>query len=202
MKMNLLTASAAILSLFIALPATALTIEFNPASQSLSAGSALVVDLVVSGLVDNATPSLGTFDLDVSFDSSVLNFSGATFGDQLNLSSLGDVSAVTPGTGTVNLFELSLESANDLDNLQAGSFTLATLSFNAIAEGTSSLKLTLNALGDSLGDPLTATVAGGSVIVQSIATVPVPPALPMLLASLLVIGTMSSSRQKRREVYY
>ena len=202
MKMNLLTASAAILSLFIALPATAFTIEFNPASQSLSAGSALVVDLVVSGLVDNATPSLGTFDLDVSFDSSVLNFSGATFGDQLNLSSLGDVSAVTPGTGTVNLFELSLESANDLDNLQAGSFTLATLSFNAIAEGTSSLKLTLNALGDSLGDPLTATVAGGSVIVQSIATVPVPPALPMLLASLLVIGTMSSSRQKRREVYY
>lgn len=178
MKNRLITAIVTTLTLCTALPATAITIEFIPPSQSVSVGSTTTVDLVISGLVDNAAPSLGAFDLDVGFDPSVLNFSGAALGNQLDLFGLGTINGVISGIGTVNLFELSLESVADLDTLQAGSFLLATLSFDALASGSSALSITLNALGDSSGNPLDAEIVGGTI--GSVGAVPEPASLPLI----------------------
>lgn len=148
-------------------PASALTLGFNPSIQSVSVGSTTTVDLVISGLGNGVAPSLGTFDLDIGFNPSTLGFSGATFGNQLDLFGLGDVQLVTPGVGTVNLFELSLELPLDLESLQADTFTLATLSFNALAIGSSPLSISVNALGDANGDPLPYALVSRSIDVNA-----------------------------------
>ena len=126
-------------------------------------------------------------DLDVTFDDSILSFLGFTFGDpilgdQLDLSGLGSLTDVAPGAGTVNLFELSFDPPADLDSLQAGSFTLGTLAFLAISSGLSDLGLSVNALGDASGNPLTMGVQSGRVVVNA-AFVPEPAVLLLLLVA-------------------
>lgn len=181
MKNSLIAALGTALALCTALPASAITIEVSPSSQSVDVGSPTTVELVISGLGDGTAPSLGTFDLDVGFDSSILSFTGATFGNQLDLFGLGSLQDVIAGVGTVNLFELSLDLADDLDTLQAGSFLLATLSFDALASGSSTLSISVNALGDSLGAPLEAEVIGRTIrSVGNVGAVPEPTTLPLL----------------------
>jgi hypothetical protein len=89
-----------------------------------------------------------------------------------DLFSLGSVTSTTPGAGSVNVFELSLDSPSDLNGLQASAFTLVSLTFNTIAVGTSPLGLTVNALGDADGNALVATTEPGSVTVTGPTTVP------------------------------
>ena len=67
----------------------------------------------------NIAPSLGTFDLDLSFNNSILSLDSVAFGDQLDILGLGSLQIATPGTGIVNLYELSFDSVDDLNNLQA-----------------------------------------------------------------------------------
>ena len=150
------------------------------------------VDIVISGLADNTAPSLATFDVDVSFDTAVLDFSGAAFGSQLDLFGLGDVNSLTAGVGTVNLFELSLESATDLDNLQTDTFVLATLSFSVLSGGTSPLGIAVNALGDSLGDALSADIITGSI--TGVSAVPEPATWALWVLGLLVTMTRYRAR--------
>lgn len=148
--------------------AHAISLDFVPSSQTVVVGNSLDVSIVISGLVDNAAPSLGTFDLDVLFDPVLLAFTSVVFGNQLDLFGLGSITSVTPGVGSVNLFELSLDLPDDLNNLQAGSFTLATLTFNNLTVGVSPLSLSVNALGDAGGNPLGADISGGSVTATAI----------------------------------
>lgn len=189
MKTGIISAIGTLLALCAALPASAITIAFTPSSQSVSVGSATTVDLIVSGLGDSIAPSLGTFDLDIGFDGSVLDFSGATFGNQLDLFGLGDSNAVTSGVATVNLFELSFESVADLNNFQADSFVLATLSFNALSSGSSPLSISINAFGDSNGDPLQADLVMGSVGV-----VPEPANMSLMGIGVLCVAAVVKRR--------
>ena len=181
------TAFASALLVLIAQSPHAATLSLDPITQNATVGSPINVSLIITGLSDNAAPSLSTFDLDISFDPAILRLSSVTFGDavlgdQLDLFSLGNVDTSTLGVGTVNLFELSFDSASDLDSLQAGSFTLARLMFNALSEGVSDLGISVNALGDSLGDALAVSPAAASVTTHAAAPVPLP-------ASLLLLGT-------------
>jgi hypothetical protein len=142
-------------------------------------GSQAVVSLDITGLGSGAAPSVGAFDIDLSFDSSILALSSVVLGDpalgdQLDLFSLGSILAATPGAGTVNVFEISLDFADDLNLLQADAFTLATFTFDTLAAGSSALGLSLNALGDADGLPLEATLTGGSIDVAA----PPPTSVP------------------------
>jgi len=132
------------------------------------AGDTVDVEVVISGLGDFTTDSLSTFDLDVAFDPAILSFNSVDYGDpilgdQLDIFSLGSITTTTSGVGSVNLFELSLDFPWDLDTFQSGAFTMATLSFDTLALGTSSLGISVNYLGDAWGDFLTANVNSGSV---------------------------------------
>ena len=112
-------------------------------SDSIAQNGTATVNLNISGL-GNGT-ALGTFDVNVGFNSSVLGFTSASFGNQLNLEGFGTFSSITPGTGTTELFQLSLDSPSALTTSQAHSFTLASLSFSGVAKGFSALSLSVNA---------------------------------------------------------
>jgi hypothetical protein len=145
--------------------ATAVSLDFVPNLPGVIVGETFDVQIVASSLINGATPSLGTYDIDVFFNPLVLTFNSVIFGDQLDPSGLGSIRNATPGLGRVNLFELSLDSPLDLDTLQTGSFPIATLTFTTVTIGVSSLELGINSLGDSLGNPLIASVGSGSVTV-------------------------------------
>lgn len=175
-------------------------LRITPAAQTISLGTPVQVALTISGLGDFVAPSLSTFDLNVEFDPTILGFNSVTFGDpvlgdQLDLLGLGSLSSATPGSGTVNLFELSFDSPDALDSLQSGAFTLATLTFDSLLAGTSPLAMTFVILGDAGGDALTVDLFNGSVEVRE-AAVPEPATILLLGAGLVSVAWL---RRRRRE---
>jgi len=185
---SLIVGSAIIL---LGVNAHAITLSFAPASTSVSIGDPVTVLLNVSGLGDKAAPSLGVFDVNVTFDPALLAFVDATFGDpmlgdQLDLGKFGSpTSATVSPANTLNLSETSFDSVSDLDTMQAGSFTLATLAFNAIGLGVSPLGLSINTLGDANGDTLAATANVGTVTVTA---TPEPTTGLLFVTGLMVLG--------------
>lgn len=66
--------------------AAPITISILPASQSVNLGSTTTVNLTIAGLGNHVAPSLGTFDLNIDFNPTILGFSTFVFGDPV----LGD----------------------------------------------------------------------------------------------------------------
>lgn len=164
-----------------AVVAHAASITVVPTNQSVNVSQQFLVDLQISELGAGAAPSLGTFDIDFSFDPGILSFVSATYGKGLDVGGLGSLQVTTPGVGMVNLFQLSLDSAADLDALQPASFVLATLRFNGLSSGTSVLALSPNAIGDANGAALAAIITNGSVAVGNI---PEPSGFVFLISGL------------------
>ncbi|MDH3317563.1 MAG: cohesin domain-containing protein [Gammaproteobacteria bacterium] len=195
MKTEMSSILCAIVLLFSTTNSQAIMVAVNPTGQVVGVGTQAVAAITISGLGDLAAPSLGTFDLDLSFDPSILSFSSATFGNQLDLFGFGSINAATPGVGSVNLFELSLDLPSVLDSFQQGSFTLATIIFDTLAVGTSSLTISNLILGDALGNRLVAGVSGGSMNV-----VPLPGALVLFGSGIAALAGWGRWRRRRLSV--
>ncbi len=192
MRRTLVLAGVACI-LFWGVPSGAVVIDFVPSAQTVPLGAAVGVDLVISGLGDFTAPSLGAFDLDATYDASVLSAASVTLTPFLG-DSIQGVDVSTPGF--IDLFVISLLSPVELDALQPESFVLATLSFDAIALGTSALALTQVVAGDAFGADLGATAGSGSITVTSSGT-PVPE--PSLTGLLLTAGLgLALTRQRSR----
>jgi hypothetical protein len=144
--------------------------ELSIGSETISTGGVATVDLNISGLSPGSS-ALGTFDVNVGFNSSILNFASATYGDPV----LGDllnnnglaINTTTPGSGTTELFELSLDDPGTLLAAQPSSFTIAQLTFDGVSSGTSALSLSINAIGDQNGNSLNTTLSDGSISVKA-----------------------------------
>jgi hypothetical protein len=161
-------------------------IGFQPNPVYANTGDSISLDLIISGLGEFTSDTLGAFDISVGFDNSALSFSSYNLGGLLGDVGLAEALDASTGAlgGTVDLAEVSLLSNLALDALQPSSFILATLNFDVInlaAGMTTQLSVLQGAvLGDVYGGSL--AVAGtGSASVEAI---PVPSTLLLLIASL------------------
>jgi len=189
----------------------AVTISFQPETQSINLGESIVVDLIISDLGDHLPDSLSTYDLDLLFDPAILGIDdsdsdgdGVIDGVVLDPSSQLDIwnmeenwlSASISSPGILNLYDLSFDTESDLNNYQAGSFTLATITFDAIGVGTAvvSIDPTTLRLGDAAGNPLTASLTDGSINVSNVSPVPEPATCLLMISGL--VGLMGLKRKK------
>jgi hypothetical protein len=176
--------------------AQAISLDFSPVSQEVILGNQVVVDVMISGLTGGTAPSLGAFDVNVSFDPMILSIAGVTFGDQLDLEGYGSFSGWSSvGLDSIYLFEVSSDSPETLDSMQASEFKLASLTFDSIGVGTSTLMFSDVVLGDSLGITLEdITFDDGSVTVTATTPVPEPATILLLAAGLGWLGFVRRRR--------
>jgi len=135
-------------------------LSFDPLIQTTPLGGSAAVNLVVSGLGNLASPSLGGFFIDFSYNPAVVSLSSLTFGTELDLGVLGSIQGSDTSTpGLVHLDEVSFEAPDGLNGAQPDSFTLATIQFTGAAPGLSPLVFGAVSLSDETG----ATIAGFTI---------------------------------------
>lgn len=127
-------------------PAVATSIGFQPVVQTINGGDIFAIDVIVSGLA-SASEIVSAFDLDVTYDTSILAATGVTFSSLLGDPALFEAdngSVLT--SGRIDFWALSFLSDAELAFLQQDSFSLVTLSFQALGSGTTELLFDPNTL--------------------------------------------------------
>ncbi len=150
----------AALCLLVAGVAPAATISFVPGDITAGVGDIVSVDIVVSDLGGEI---VSAYDLDVIYDDSMVTATGVSFagslGNPLLFEVFQDFDLST--SGVVDLAELSLLSDAALLASQGGdTVTLASIEFEAIADGTSQLSFVFDDFNDVKGlraEPLDVT---------------------------------------------
>jgi hypothetical protein len=189
MKVRFFLAAA---TLFVAGLAQATLVSLVPSANSVTAGSQLTVDVVVTGL--GSAQVVGGFDLDIVFDSSILSASGVDFGTSLGLDGVDQFSSAILSAGRIDFAAISLLSGVDLLARQVGAFFIARLTFDALAPGFTDIAFDLVTapgllFSDEFGDALPVSVGseGRVTVLAAGGAVPTPGSLSLALLSLLLI---------------
>jgi hypothetical protein len=166
--------------------ASALTLSFSPSLVSAGVGDSVGIDVVVSDL---GADLVAAFDLDVLYDSSVLQATNVVFGVHLGdpglFEAFTDFNLAT--SGLVDFAELSLLDAAQLAALQTGSFALATLQFDVVGLGASTLAYRFDAnnqLYAPTAEALEVVAHDGSVV----GVVPEPTAALLFAVGFALVG--------------
>lgn len=150
----------------------AVSINLFPSSLSVPVGSPFSVEIRVSDLGNGSAPSLRFWDVDAEFARPpIYSFQGVTFGDPV----LGNQLALqVPSSKVVDLVNLPsptpilflAETSNDTDAVlnssQPGAFTLATITYDTFAVGTTEVGLVPNAFELTDGTQGVCSGFGGS----------------------------------------
>ncbi len=173
--------------------AGAVSIGFSPSAQAVDVGDPVFVDVVISDLNGEI---VSAYDLDITYDASILTATDVTFGsflgDEFFFEVFNDFDL--SGSGVVDMAQLSLLSDADLAAMQPASFVLATIEFQAIADGTSALDfvapLDIKGLQASIID---VDPASGSVTVG--APIPEPSAALIFGLGAFIVGAATRVRR-------
>ncbi len=194
MKKPVLVSIVGIALLLMPAAAGAISIGFSPGSQTVGLGNSAFVDVTISDLAGEV---VSAYDLDVAYDPAILTATDVVFGpllgDEFFFEVFNDFDL--SGSGVVDFAQLSLLSDFELASMQPDAFVLATIEFDAIGEGTSSLDfvapLEIRGLG---GSTLDVDPASGSVTVPA----PIPEPITMLAVGLSITGLGGYIRKRRR----
>lgn len=204
-KLKLFTIAVTMcLSAFLPSFTRAASLSLEPSAQSASIGDAVSLDLMISGLTAGGPDSLGDFDVDIGFDTTMLSFDSYVLGNALGDLSFGEAFDTGLGDlgGIINIAEVSLLEASlstcvfcsgpYLDDIQPASFVLATLGFTVLPSLSPGTSTTVNidtvwALGDGNGDALALNGVSGAVIrnPSQAAGVPEPASLALIISGVL-----------------
>ena len=174
------------------------TLTLVPSSVSLIAEQILTVDIVVGGLFDGGEIALESFDLDLKFDRTRLQFTSLTFGSSLgDPNDSGETFLSGPGTpntpppfGVVEMGEFSQLTGPQLLALQSAPFVLASIQFEALGVPGSALLELINLVDTSLGGPAGNTL-GDDLQAPSqlfVSIVPEPGATALLAAACALLA--------------
>jgi hypothetical protein len=182
-------------------PVEAMSISFQPAAQTINGGDFFAVDVIVSGL-SSANEIVSAFDLDVTYNPSILEGTGVTFSALLGDTALfeADNGAVLT-SGRIDFWMLSyLSDAELVALMQPNSFSLATLSFLTLGAGTTNLLFDpVTAPGIDVkgfdAAPLNLDVSYASVtVVAQSNSVPEPPTILLCLVGFGVLARRLSRK--------
>jgi len=171
--------------------AKALSMEFRPADQSVTLGDTATVDLWI--LDSNPALGLGSYDLTINFDSSILSFSSVSLNTVFGVT-LGPF--ITPTLGAINTADVSLELPADLLSLQtANDFMLGEFQFNTFAAGSSLLSISGVTLGDAFGNSVATSVLDtGNIVVSA---VPEPATWLLFIMGMLFLAGIEVQKRKK-----
>jgi len=141
MKRLLINALLTLAMIVLAPSALAISIGFssftNLTPLVVSNGDSVAVDVVIT---DRGSDIVSAYDVDIAYDANVLTAIDVTFGGLLGTPpSTSQQSFDLSNPGIVEVAEQSLLDEALLDTMQPDDFTLATVTFDAIADGVSNL---------------------------------------------------------------
>jgi hypothetical protein len=168
-------------------------VSLSPPSQDAEVGNTVSVDIRVDGLTD----AIGGFSLTLDFEDAILDGVAYTIGDALGFGLDDSFGFGSPGS--LDLYFTSLEEEPTLAAAQGAGFVLATVTFQALANGISPLTLSNVVLSDALGAEEPFTQRNGDVCVGGDCASPVPePGTIILVASGLGAAISRGYRRKSR----
>ena len=177
--------------------AQAVSIDLLPDHHMVAPGSPVNLQVRINGLNDASAPALGDYDLNLSYDASLLQVAAITWGNQLDLAGFGSLQdANTSIAGVINLFEISFDDSWLLNNTQAGSFTLFNVVFNTLAAGSAMFSLDVNAIGDAYGNSLTLDAVNNAQVDITRVNAPEPASWLLLLGGLGLLALRAINRVK------
>ncbi len=186
--------------------AEALLVGFDVPAIDVAQGDGFSIDLMVSGLNGTSLPSLGSFDVDILYDTSQMTFENYSLGTglgEVNFFEAEDISLGNLG-GVINLAVVSWLFDFELE-LQPAEFSLATLSFRCLAPGISTIGIDADDpylyFGDEWGFQLPVDIGEGVLVTQSAGAAPVPEPSTMLLFGIGLAGFVGNHRRKRKRVF-
>ncbi len=175
--------------------ATLLSVDLDNADYQV--GDVLTADIVISDIELDAfgfDKLVASFNTHILFDDSLLAFDNVTFGDKLDVdpdpffASFQDTNLASAG----NLFIQEVAQAFDFDLFAAqdglNQFVLATVNFNVLQSGISSLNFANVAVGDEFGSSFTdVQTASASFTVANSVAVPEPSTFILLIAAMMIL---------------
>jgi len=182
---------------FITLSSHATLLSVDLDNTDYQVGDVLSADIVISDVGLDAVgfdKLVASFNTNFLFDNSLLAFDNVIFGDKLDVdpdpffASFQDDSLVSAG----NLFIQEIAQAFDFDLFAAqdglNQFVLATVNFNVLQSGISSLNFADVAIGDEFGFSFidVQTESANFTITNSV-SVPEPSTFILLIAAMMIL---------------
>ncbi len=173
--------------------ATLLSIELN--QDNYQVGDVLTADFIISEIEDDAVgfqKLLATFDFNVSWDNTIIEYVSGSFGDKLNVGAGGSDQFLDVTADSLGLSETSYAWWDELLAVQDGlsSFVLASVDFTVIGNGSDSLDLSNLAFGDDFGDAFTQVSSSDKAYIVASGNpvdVPEPTSIILMLVALTLL---------------